>query len=66
MHVALLRRREVEKRVALARSSLIRLIQRKAFPAPIRVGKSWRWVEAEVQEWLVKQIELSRQAKSGA
>jgi predicted DNA-binding transcriptional regulator AlpA len=66
LHVALLRRREVEKRVALGRSSLLRLIASKSFPTPIRVGKSWRFVEAEIQEWLVKQIELSRQGSSGA
>jgi predicted DNA-binding transcriptional regulator AlpA len=60
LELALLRRKEVEKIVALARSSLERLIAQKSFPAPIRVGKSRRWIRSEVRSWLLEQIEQSR------
>jgi len=42
--------------VGFGRSRIYALIQQGEFPAPVKIGKSSRWVKAEVDEWLSKQI----------
>jgi prophage regulatory protein len=49
----ILRRREVECRVGLRRSSIYELIHRGLFPAPVRLGcKAVGWLESEIAEWI--------------
>ena len=53
----ILRRREVEARTGIARSTIYQLVSEKRFPAPVRLGeRSVGWVEAEVDAWLSERI----------
>lgn len=60
---ALIRRKEVERQTTLSRSRIYELIQRGAFPKPVRLGPmSVAWIEAEVQQWIASRIADSRKA----
>ncbi len=49
----MLRRREVEARTCLSKSTLYRLISEGRFPRPVPLGKRARgWPEDEVDTWL--------------
>lgn len=37
-----------------------KLISEGKFPKPIKLGRSSRWKESELKEWLLKRIEQSR------
>ncbi|MEG5367814.1 AlpA family phage regulatory protein [Enterobacter hormaechei] len=37
-----------------------KLISEGKFPKPIKLGRSSRWKESEVKEWLLERIEQSR------
>lgn len=53
----LLRRKEVEARTGLPRSSLYELIGRGEFPRPIRLGeRSVAWIDSEVDAWIASRI----------
>ena len=41
--------------VAFGRSRIYQLIAADEFPKPIKVGKSSRWVKAEIDAWISKQ-----------
>jgi predicted DNA-binding transcriptional regulator AlpA len=41
--------------VSFGRSRIYQLIAAGAFPQPIKVGKSSRWVKAEIDAWIVSQ-----------
>jgi len=62
--LSILRRRQVEKRIGLTRSPLYARIKAGTFPKPIQLGngKAVGWIEAEIQEWLIAQVEKSRKA----
>ena len=44
--------------VSFGRSRIYQLIQDGSFPRPIKIGKSSRWVVAEINRWLEQQIAL--------
>lgn len=49
----ILRRREVEHRVGLSRSTLYYRMQRGEFPQPVQLGpRAVGWREADVDEWI--------------
>lgn len=53
----LIRRREVERRTGLARSSIYDLIRAGRFPAPVRLTESTvAWVEQEVDDFIAERI----------
>lgn len=57
----ILRRRQVESRTGLPRSTLYAKIASGEFPRQIQLGaKSVGWLESEVSAWLTRQIEGSR------
>ena len=57
-----LRRRQVEARTGLPRSSLYVLIAEGRFPAPIRLTiKTVGWLEHEVDAWIAERAKASRQ-----
>ncbi len=59
----ILRRKQVESRIGLSRSTLYDRIRSGTFPAPISLGgKAVGWIESEVDAWLTAQIETSRKA----
>lgn len=68
--VTILRRKQVEARTGLSRSTIYSKLNHNpnrpgdydpTFPKPVSLGaKAVGWVEAEVDVWLVAQIEKSR------
>ena len=55
--IRILRRREVERMVALSRSAIYRQISESTFPKPVPLGggadaHAVGWIEAEVIAWL--------------
>ena len=54
---------EVKSKTALSRSTIYLKMSLGEFPRPISLGaRSVGWIESEVQDWVNKQIELSRQS----
>lgn len=63
---ALLRRREVEARTGLSRSSIHELIRQGRFPASIELtGRSRCWIASEIDAWVNARIATAR-GKAGA
>src|ERR1043165_7222511 len=67
VRLALLRRREVEARTGLSRSTLYGLIKRRKFPPPIKLtdsGDASRtpsgWLESEVSDWIADRVRVTR------
>jgi len=59
----ILRLLAVKARTGLSRSTIYLRISQGTFPKPVSLGaRAVGWVEAEVQEWLQRQIESSRKA----
>ena len=70
--ITILRRKQVEARTGLSRSTIYAKMRRNpsrpsdydpTFPKPVSVGaKAVGWIEAEIDAWLIAQIEKSRKA----
>ena len=45
---------QVKATTGLSRTTVYELIQKNAFPRPIKIGAPPRWSVAELQEWLEK------------
>ena len=59
--LCILRRREVEARTGLSRSTIYQRCSMKTFPTPVRLGgRAVGWVESEIEAWLQEQVESSR------
>jgi prophage regulatory protein len=57
----ILRRREVQAKTGLSRSTIYERIRAKTFPLPISLGaKSVGWIKSEIDEWLAERVALSR------
>jgi prophage regulatory protein len=57
--LSILRRKQVEDRTGLSRSTIYLYIQEGAFPKPINLGaRAVGWVESEVEKWLTDRIEV--------
>lgn len=51
--LAVLRRKGVEGRTGVGRSSMYQLIKAGSFPKPIKLGgSSVGWLEHEIEEWI--------------
>jgi len=62
--LAILRRKQVEARTGLRRSSIYAKIAAGEFPASIRLGaRSVGWVESEIASWLESRIAASRDSQ---
>jgi prophage regulatory protein len=60
MHT-ILRLPEVKKSTGLSRSTIYLRIAQDAFPKPVSLGgRAVGWLEAEIQEWLQRRIDASR------
>lgn len=60
--LVILRRRQVESRTGLARSSIYALIAAGHFHEPIRLTPNTvGWLEHEVEQWIAQRIQASRQ-----
>ena len=65
--LTILRRKQVEARVGLKRSSIYVKVKAGEFPAPVRLGvRAVGWVESSVDEWLRARIAESRKDSEGA
>ncbi len=59
--LTILRRKQVEARTGLSRSTIYAFIAEGIFPKPINLGnRAVGWVEAEIDAWLKSCIETSR------
>ena len=59
----ILRRRQVEARTGLARSTIYQYIQEGVFPKPVQLGpRAVGWIEAEVSEWIHARMKMARDA----
>ena len=57
--LTILRRKQVEKRTGLSRSTIYLRIQEGAFPRPIKLGaRAVGWVENEIEAWLAARLEI--------
>lgn len=57
--LSILRRRQVENRTGLSRSTIYLRIQEGTFPKPINLGeRAVGWLENEIEAWLAARIEL--------
>lgn len=65
MAPSILRLPTVQARTGLSRSTIYLRISEGGFPKPVSLGgRAVGWVEAEINAWLNRQIEHSRQAAS--
>jgi prophage regulatory protein len=59
--LSILRRKQVEIRTGLSRSTIYARIAAGTFPKPIDLGsRAVGWIEAEIDAWLKSCIETSR------
>lgn len=63
--LTILRRKQVQLRTGLSRSTIYERIKAGTFPAPVSLGaRAVGWIESEIDAWLTRQIEASRKAAS--
>ena len=54
---------EVKRSTGLSRSTIYLRISEGTFPKPVNLGgRAVGWLDAEVQQWLQRQIEASRKS----
>jgi prophage regulatory protein len=58
---AILRRKQVEARTGLRRSTIYERVAEGEFPAPINLGaRAVGWLESEVSAWIAARVAQSR------
>ena len=61
MTTTILRLPAVKSRTGLSRSTIYLRVKEGTFPAPVSLGaRAVGWIDAEIEKWLERQIELSR------
>jgi prophage regulatory protein len=61
--IKILRRPQVEDRTGLSRSTIYAKISANEFPKAVLLGRrAVGWVESEIDDWLMRQIQRSRSA----
>jgi prophage regulatory protein len=56
--LTILRRKQVEERTGLSRSTIYLRIQEGEFPKPINLGaRAVGWLENEIEAWLTEKVE---------
>ena len=56
--ISILRRKKVEKRVGLSRSTIYSKIREGSFPKPINLGpRAVGWIEDEIDDWIMDRVE---------
>ena len=64
---ALLRRKDVQHRTGLARSTIYLYIQQDAFPKPVPLGRrAVGWLESEVSAWITERVRIARDHQRAA
>jgi len=60
--LCILRRKQVEARTGLPRSTLYQLIAEGGFPKPVRLAsRSVGWLETDINEWILSRCEAARE-----
>ena len=63
----ILRRKQVEHRTGLSRSTIYLFIDEGTFPKPINLGsRSVGWIESEIDEWILSRIKKRDQGQEVA
>ena len=56
---SILRRKQVETRTGLSRSTIYLRIKKGSFPKPINLGaRAVGWLENEIEAWLAERMEI--------
>ena len=64
MPAKILRLPNVLDRTGLSRSSVYLRVTEGRFPRPVSLGaRAVGWIETEVEEWIARQIEVSREIR---
>ncbi len=59
--VMILRRKQVERRTGLSRSTIYLRVAQGNFPKAVSLGaRAVGWLESEIDEWLNSRVDLSR------
>lgn len=59
--LAILRRKQVETRTGLSRSTIYQYIKDGIFPKPVPLGpRAVGWLESEVSEWIAGRVKIAR------
>lgn len=62
--LVILRRKQVEARTGLSRSSIYAAIKAGTFPAPVSLGeKSVGWLQHEIDGWIAARVAASREQR---
>jgi prophage regulatory protein len=65
IRTALLRRKEVEARTGLPRSSIYALIAKKEFPAPVNLtARAVAWPSDAIDAWIAERIASAKKASA--
>lgn len=63
--LVILRRKHVEARTGLSRSTIYAMVAAGTFPKPVNIGpRAVGWVESEIVDWLNAQVEQSRSKRA--
>jgi prophage regulatory protein len=58
----ILRRKQVQSRIGLSRSTIYLRIAEGTFPKPVSLGaRAVGWLESDVEAWVRQQVHLSRE-----
>lgn len=58
---SIIRRKQVERKTGLSRSSIYSYMEAGTFPKPVNLGpRAVGWVEAEIDQWIDDRIKESR------
>ncbi len=59
--LAILRRKQVQMRTGLSRSTIYQYIKDGVFPKPVQLGpRAVGWLESEVIEWIAERVKIAR------
>ena len=59
--LSILRRKQVQARTGLARSTIYFHIQNGTFPRPVPLGpRAVGWLESEINDWIAERVLLAR------
>lgn len=59
--LSILRRKQVQARTGLSRSTIYLYVKDGAFPKPIALGpRAVGWIESEVSEWIAARMKSAR------
>ena len=64
---SILRRREVQQRTGLSRSTLYQYIRDGEFPASVQLGlRAVGWLESDVSDWISERVKVARHGQQSA